>query len=237
MKARVLAEGSTGHQRLIRHWGLSILVGDSVLFDTFGQPAYVVRQLRRYRAAIGRIRHIVISHDDWDHITGLPELLRRSRGASVYICPGFRPEVKEMIRSCGASVVEMKRPARITGAVYSSGELRGAFRGGVAIPEQYLAIRKRAGSVIITGCAHPGIVRIVRHARKHFGRSVDLVMGGFHLKDNPDEVNTGIVRQLKGLGVRRVMPLHCTGRRAQKLFGKEYGSECVIPAEGEAVEL
>ena len=64
-----------------------------------------------------------------------------------------------------------------------------------------------------------------------------LLIGGFHLKDNSDEVNIGIVAKLKELGLRQVMPLHCTGRVAQELFTKEYGQDCIMVKEGQFVEI
>ena len=64
MRFKILAEGSTKWQRFIKHWGLSILIDDDILFDTFGKPDYVLKQLKRFSIDINKIKHIVISHDD-----------------------------------------------------------------------------------------------------------------------------------------------------------------------------
>jgi len=121
--------------------------------------------------------------------------------------------------------------------VYLSGELQGGSRGGVALPEQYLAIKMPNGIVVITGCAHPGIIEIVQHAKVSFNSEICLLIGGFHLKNNSDEVNSEIVTRMRGLGVRLVMPLHCTGRVAQDLFSEEFKSDCIIPVEGQTIEI
>ncbi|MBN1526401.1 MAG: MBL fold metallo-hydrolase [Candidatus Omnitrophica bacterium] len=237
MKLKILAEGSTKEERSVKHWGLSILIGDDMLFDTFGKPDYVLEQLKRSGIDPDKIKHIAISHDDWDHITGLWKILERNNGATVYICPNFSPDVKEGIKKYGARFVEVDKPTGIKDGIYASGELRGGSRGGIALPEQYLAVKTPKGVVVITGCAHPGIVEIVRHAKKNFGPEVRLLIGGFHLKDNPEDVNAGIVASIKKLGVRQVIPLHCTGSAAQELFAGEYGRDCIVMKEGQTVEI
>lgn len=237
MEIRILAEGSTKWQRLIKHWGLSILIDDDILFDTFGKPGYVVRQLKRAMVVAGNIRHIVISHDDWDHISGLWKILDRSRNATVHICPNFSPDSKSRVRWLSAHSVEVDKPTEIRNNVFLSGEIKGGFRGGIALPEQYLAIKTLKGMVVITGCAHPGIIEIVQHAKSSFCSEVHLLIGGFHMKDNSDKVNRDIVSKLKKLGVRQVIPLHCTGKRAQNMFRKAYGKDCIVSGEGQAIEI
>jgi len=236
MRLKILAEGSTKRQRLIKHWGLSVLIDDDILFDTFGKPDYVVKQLKRFSIDLNKIKHIVISHDDWDHISGLWKILERNQDVTVYICPHFPPEIKKRIKWYGARIVEAEASTKILGDIYSSGELTGS-RGGVDVPEQYLAIKTSNGLVVLTGCAHPGIIEIVQHAKVTFNSEVRLIIGGFHLKDRTAEEARDIVLKLKELGVRRIIPFHCTGRIAQDLFTGEYKSDCVIPVEGQTIEI
>lgn len=237
MKIKVLAEGSTKWQRLIKHWGLSILVDDDILFDTFGKPGYILMQMKRFHIDPYRIRDVVISHDDWDHIAGLPEILELGNNRAVYICPNSRPEVKAMIRSYGANIVEADKPFEIRKNIYVSGELKGGARHGAPLPEQYLAIKTLKGLIVITGCAHPGIVEIAQHARMSFDSDIRLLIGGFHLKDNPYGINMSIVKRVKELGVRQVMPFHCTGKEAQDIFRKEYGGDCIMADEGKIIDI
>ena len=237
MKITILAEGSTKWQRFIKHWGLSILIDDDILFDTFGKPEYVLKQLKRFSIDFDKMKHIVVSHDDWDHVSGLWKILERNNDVTVYICPHFSPDIKAKIKRYGARFVEVDKLTEIRSNVYLSGELQGGSRGGVALPEQYLAIKTPKGIVVITGCAHPGIVEIVQHAKVNFNSEICLLIGGFHLKDNSDEVNSGIITKLRGLGVRKVMPLHCTGRIAQELFTKEYGQSCIMTNKGQTIEI
>lgn len=236
MRLRIIAEGSTKWQRMVKHWGLSILIDDDILFDTFGKPDYVLKQLKRLNEHIDKIKYIVISHDDWDHVTGLGKILEQNRLAKVYVCPNFKPEIKKDIKRYGVIPVEIKGLTNIRMDVFSSGELAGS-RNSCHIPEQYLAIKTLKGLVVLTGCAHPGIVEIAQHAKAAFGSDISLLVGGFHLKDHTAEEIGDIVLKLRSLKVGRVVPFHCTGLVAQNIFIEQYGRDCIVPKEGQIIEI
>ena len=93
--------------------------------------------------------------------------------------------------------------------------------------EQFLVLDTTEGLVVVTGCAHPGIVEIVKKARLIFFKDVYLVLGGFHLLDLSDSKIQEKIQQLKDLGVRRVGASHCTGDKAIELFKQEFGDNFV----------
>jgi 7,8-dihydropterin-6-yl-methyl-4-(beta-D-ribofuranosyl)aminobenzene 5'-phosphate synthase len=99
MKIKIIATGSSKLQRFIRRWGVSFLIGEDVLFDTFGDPGVLMDNMRKFKVDTAKIKHIVLSHDDWDHITGLWCLLPNRQDITVYICPGFKREIKDRIAS------------------------------------------------------------------------------------------------------------------------------------------
>jgi 7,8-dihydropterin-6-yl-methyl-4-(beta-D-ribofuranosyl)aminobenzene 5'-phosphate synthase len=236
MKLKILAEGSTKWQRFVKHWGLSILIGEDILFDTFGKPGYVLKQLKKYKIDINKIKHIVISHDDWDHVTGLWKILERNQDVKVYACPHFKSAIKAKIKWYGAHIVDEEGAVNLRDNIYLSGELTGK-RLGSDIPEQYLAIKTAKGIVVITGCAHPGIIEIAQHAKSVFSSNIRLLIGGFHLKDHTAKEAHDIVLKLKALGVSQVVPLHCTGKIAQELFKREFKQNCIVAGEGQVIEI
>jgi len=236
MKLNILAEGSTKWQRFIKHWGLSILIDDDILFDTFGKPDYVLKQLKRFKIYVNKIKHIIISHDDWDHVTGLWKILERNQDVTVYICPHFKSEIKAKIKRYRARIVEVGGVSNLRDNIYLSGELTGKRRDS-DISEQYLAIKTIKGIVIITGCAHPGIIEIVQHAKAAFNSNIRLLIGGFHLKDHTVKEAHNVILKLKELGVSQIIPLHCTGSIAQELFSKEYREDCTVVNESQSIEI
>jgi 7,8-dihydropterin-6-yl-methyl-4-(beta-D-ribofuranosyl)aminobenzene 5'-phosphate synthase len=91
--------------------------------------------------------------------------------------------------------------------------------------------------VIITGCAHPGIVAIVEQAREVFAEPVRLVLGGFHLGGKSKAEIDAILRDFQRLGVEQVAPCHCTGEQAITQFAAEYGEDFIEAGVGRVIRL
>lgn len=236
MKIRILATGSSKWERFIRRWGVSFLIGDDVLFDTFGDPGVLLRNMQKFNVDASKIRHIVLSHDDWDHISGLWYLMRDKKDIVVYICPGFRQEIKDRLNSFGVRVVEAGVSISIKEGVYSTGQLCAEPKVNM-IYEQSLVIKNVNGLAIITGCAHPGIINIVDSAKRVFSEDVNLIIGGMHLKDEPVSFIKEIIFRLKSCGVKKIAPLHCTGKVAERLLKAEYKDNCIMLKPGEDIEF
>ncbi|MDD2688962.1 MAG: MBL fold metallo-hydrolase [Candidatus Omnitrophica bacterium] len=235
MGIKIVAVGSTRWQRFIRRWGVSFLIGEDVLFDTFGDPGVLLGNMRKFNIYAAKIKHIVLSHDDWDHIAGLWYLLNNRKDITVYICPGFKQEIKDRIASFGAKVIEVGEDTLIKDDIYSTGELYGES-DGEKIYEQSVVIKTAEGLMVICGCAHPGVVDIVRYTKERFHNDAHFLIGGFHLKDNVDEINKRIIKDLRELGVRRVAPMHCTGKRATEMMRQAFGQGFVRVKEGDVIE-
>ena len=81
---------------------------------------------------------------------------------------------------------------------------------------------KRKGLVVISGCAHAGIVNTTLYARQITGvAKVYAIMGGFHLagKDCGPRISQ-TVEMLRKFNPKIVVPMHCTGWRGKyAIFG------------------
>lgn len=91
------------------------------------------------------------------------------------------------------------------------------------------------GTVVLTGCAHAGVINTVRQAITLSETDrVRAVMGGFHLgfPTTPAENVEHTVAAMAGLGVQTVMPMHCSGLRAHGRFAAEMTANYVQPAVG-----
>jgi len=104
------------------------------------------------------------------------------------------------------------------------------------LPELSLALKTEKGQVVLVGCSHSGVERIVEQARQTTGDSIELVYGGFHLIPFDRTKTEEIARYLKEtLGVRRVAPAHCSGHLAFKIFREIYRSDYLFAGLGETV--
>jgi 7,8-dihydropterin-6-yl-methyl-4-(beta-D-ribofuranosyl)aminobenzene 5'-phosphate synthase len=236
MKLTLIAEGSTKWQRLIRRWGISFLIGDDILFDTFGDVKVFLSNLARTKIDASKICHVVISHDHWDHLAGLWPFLEKHKNVTVYICPGFSQETKDRIASLGVRVVEAFGLMEIKKGIYTTGQIKGAC-GGEDIYEQAVVVKIERGLAVITGCAHPGITKIIDKVIKDFGQPVSWVIGGFHLKDVDRKEIESIALRLKEIGVQKVVPLHCTGKSAQGILKKLFKEDAIVLSEGKILSL
>jgi 7,8-dihydropterin-6-yl-methyl-4-(beta-D-ribofuranosyl)aminobenzene 5'-phosphate synthase len=74
---------------------------------------------------------------------------------------------------------------------------------------------KGKGLVVISGCAHAGIINTIIYAQHISGiRNIYAVIGGFHLagKENENRIEP-TVKELKCLSPKLIVPSHCTGWR------------------------
>lgn len=89
------------------------------------------------------------------------------------------------------------------------------------------------GLVVLSGCAHAGIVNTVRYAKELSGvEQVWAVLGGFHLAPVSDEDIERTIDAIAEMNPRVVVPSHCTGFRAMAEFARRMPEQFVLGAVG-----
>ena len=90
------------------------------------------------------------------------------------------------------------------------------------------------GLVVLSGCAHSGIINTVEYAREITGMNkMHAVMGGFHLTGPAFEpIIDETVRSMKRVGPDYVIPTHCTGRKAVLAFENAMPGQFVANMSG-----
>jgi len=220
-------------ERLKTGFGFSCVVetvDKRILFDTGGDSPTLLHNMEELGIDPGKIDIIVLSHIHGDHVGGLIGALEARPGVMVYVPKSFPDSFKDEIKTYGAILVEVSNPIEISSGVYTTGEL------GTWIREQSLIVKTKEGLVVITGCAHPGIVNVVRKAKEVMRGEVYLI-GGFHLSGASDREIQDIIKSFRELGVKKVAPCHCTGDRAIKMFEKEYGNNFIKTGVGRTIEI
>lgn len=66
---------------------------------------------------------LVLSHQHWDHIGGLPAILHANPYMHIYVPSSFSANLKKEVSSRCAALHEVKGPQSICGDVYTTGEL------------------------------------------------------------------------------------------------------------------
>jgi 7,8-dihydropterin-6-yl-methyl-4-(beta-D-ribofuranosyl)aminobenzene 5'-phosphate synthase len=89
------------------------------------------------------------------------------------------------------------------------------------------------GLVVLTGCAHSGVVNTVRFAQELSGvDEVLAILGGFHLAPATDEEIDLTIDEIIGLGPKMIVPSHCTGFKAMARFSDRMSDAFVLGAVG-----
>ncbi|MBN2250034.1 MAG: MBL fold metallo-hydrolase [Campylobacterales bacterium] len=214
-------------------WGFSCLIEGmekNVLFDTGAEGTILLENMQKLGITPEGIDVLVLSHAHSDHTGGVYDLLQKNNRLTVYLPASFPENFKRKAKEYGADIIEVKQPVEIIDGVYSTGEM------DAGIKEQALILRTPQGMVIITGCAHPGIVNIIKRAKALFGEEVLLVMRGFHLHNKTGSEIKRIISEIQKLGVRYVAPCHCSGERARDLFREAYGEQYLPVGVGKIID-
>ena len=165
----------------------------------------------------------------------------------------FPKLTREMVTQAGFSVVESEKPyPLLNNSVLFLGEIPRStdFEKGWPIAhclkdgkEAWDAIEddtsivmnlKDKGLVIVSGCAHAGIVNTVRHAMAVTGiDKIHAVMGGFHLSGPFFEpIIDRTTQELQNLHPAFVIPTHCTGRKAIMAMEKQMPDQFILNMAG-----
>jgi 7,8-dihydropterin-6-yl-methyl-4-(beta-D-ribofuranosyl)aminobenzene 5'-phosphate synthase len=233
LRLTIVYDNTAYDPRLKANWGFAALIeyGDHILlFDTGGDSPTLLSNMDKMGLDPQPIEAVVLSHNHGDHTGGLQGLLDTGISPTVYVPAVFPSSFKNSVRA-RTELVEVTDHLEIFPGVHSTGQLSGP------VIEQSLVVETAEGTVVITGCAHPGIVKIVRKAREVVQGEVGLVIGGFHLGGTSRGRIERIIAQFRELGVKQVTPAHCTGEEAIAMFADEYGDDYVEGGVGRVIVI
>jgi len=231
----VICDNYATRNDLTASWGFSCFIrqnGKNILFDTGGDGIVLKENMSILGIDPASIDLLMISHQHWDHTGGIYHILNAKRNIPVCVPGSFSIHFKSDIKRYGAELIEIEEAGEIIPGLYSTGDLEGPIR------EQAALLPTSAGTVVITGCAHPGVVRIAQIARSVVpDDELALVMGGFHLLYNWDDDILKTINQFKAMGVRFAAASHCSGERARRLFAREYQDHFISLGAGSVITI
>ena len=215
MRITVLYDNTVHQAGLKADWGFSCLVETfgkgraPILFDTGMKGSILLTNMEKLGIDPMSIEEVFISHAHFDHAGGLSGFLNVNKDVTIYVPQSIRG-VQGISR-----VVSVGGPLKIHENIFSTGELDSI--------EQSMAIRTDKVIVIITGCSHPGLARILAAASK-FGR-LYAVVGGLHGFSEYE-----LVKDLE-----LICPLHCTQHKRE--LKALYPEKCVDGGVGKIIVI
>jgi 7,8-dihydropterin-6-yl-methyl-4-(beta-D-ribofuranosyl)aminobenzene 5'-phosphate synthase len=240
--------------------------GKRILFDTGNNADIFAENVRRLHVDLKHLDLVVISHRHSDHTAGLSVVLQANPHVPIYAprevagifgsaLPGsfYRPlpSLPDSMRYF-EGVVPDQMP---TGTVWPSANfvlvdtamtiapgirlvtLVSDTPGTRELRELSLVLSTPEGGILVVGCSHPGIERILA-ATGAPDAPIRALFGGLHLVAAPDSVLGPLVQRLhQQWRITQVAPGHCTGEPAFAALQREYGADYLYAGLGRRVVL
>lgn len=192
-------------------------------------------------------------------------LARHVNAGSGLVIPYYNQSLqKEELESEGARFILAKDPVPVCPAATTTGEIPlkvsfeppgpvagtpsslwcvrdGRFEEDPTLDDIALAVNmKDKGLVVITGCAHAGVINSIRQAQKVTGiDKLHALFGGFHLgfPGIPAEKGISTINELKALNPSFVSPMHCSGFRTLAAVQQEMPEAFLLNTAGAQITL
>ena len=235
VKISVIYDNNSNSKDLQSDWGFACLIEceeTKILFDTGETGNILLSNMGKLKVDPHSIDIVILSHFHHDHTGGLSEFLKINSNIKVYYPQSFPLPLIDIIINSGATPFPVSDFLEIIPNVFTLGEIDGI------IPEQSLVIRSNKGIIVITGCAHPGIINILEKTKECFPNEIIyLTMGGFHLYKMTKERMSSTINKISDMGVQAIAPAHCSGNVACQLFNEKYGMNYFEMEAGEIIEI
>lgn len=228
-----------------------------ILFDTGNNAEIFAHNVEAKGIDLTDLDFVVVSHRHGDHTSGLNHLVEVNTEVPIYApqenfgvfgaeFPGTfyerNEDLPEEMRYFGGDPPETLE----FGSAWPDGNfkwitettevapgyhlfvLHGPYGVDLEVREVSLAMETEDGVVLVVGCSHPTLQKVVETAQEVIpDKPVHLIVGGTHLLPASEEEITDIAQYLKDeAGVAWIAPVHCTGEPAfeilQNVFGDRY---------------
>lgn len=164
------------------------------------------------------------------------------------------------IEKAGGKIQLKKTPTEVTPGIWTTGQIKRAtaFEQPLPLSEKERIIividgdetddqilddqalwmnAKGTGPIVITGCAHAGLINTLLHVQKigNF-KQIHTLIGGTHLVDRTDQYFQQTVNELKKCGLKLISPCHCTGFKATSNLWHTFPKEFILNFSGRTIE-
>lgn len=245
--------------------------GRKILFDV-GASELFFENAKKLNVDISDVDYLVISHGHYDHGGGLEAFLQENKKAEVFLqrlafgkyyairpnhelsYVGLDEKLKQnrqivfvtdrFFISRGIHVftnIVQKEPIPVSNRVLLM-ERNGERMQDTFNHEQVLIIEEAGKTLLVTGCAHNGIVNILEHFHYFTGRMPDYVIGGFHLSSPTSDASESF-EKIDEIGKyllstnAKYYTCHCTGMEPYHRLKAVMGDSIEYLATGSEITI
>lgn len=266
MRVVNLIENLVYKQGLVAEHGLSLYIETSdkkILFDT-GQSGLFMQNAAKLGITIEDIDMVILSHGHYDHTGGLYPFLQKNTRAKVYAKNEiFTAKYHGQSRFIGIEkneellkdrLIPIRTVTEVLPDVFIMPDISiynpsDTHFGGMLVKqgnefmpdefndELFLTLKHNGQINIVTACSHRGITNICQTAANYFRLPVNLVLGGFHIKECSTAQYKEIINYIKQIQPKKIGVCHCTGVEKYALMQNDYHSPVFYNFTGYEVRL
>jgi 7,8-dihydropterin-6-yl-methyl-4-(beta-D-ribofuranosyl)aminobenzene 5'-phosphate synthase len=242
------------------------IAGKRILFDTGDNAETFAANVKAKGVDLATLDFVVLSHRHSDHMAGLSYVLSVNPTVKIYApkegfgiygsslpssfyrkddslpsemryYDGKPPEVMKFGAAWPKARFELIDQTTEIAPGITLIALISDAPGTRELKELSLAIDTADGMLLVVGCSHPGIERIVEAAAA-INPKIHLIVGGFHLVVAPDDAIARIVSALHDkFKVETIAPGHCTGEPTFAALKKAFGDKYLYAGLGTTISL
>lgn len=242
------------------------VAGKRILFDTGNNSEIFAANIKAKKIDLTNLDFVVMSHRHGDHMAGLSYVLSVNPKVKIYapkegfgiygssLPSNFYRKDNELppeMRYYGGMPSEiMKFGAAWPGGNFELIDKTTEIAPGITLialvsdspgtkelKELSLAVNTPDGVVLVVGCSHPGIEKIVEAAAS-INPKIQLIVGGFHLVVAADDVVAKVVAALKDtFKVENIAPGHCTGEPTFAALKQAFSDHYIYAGVGTTLAL
>jgi 7,8-dihydropterin-6-yl-methyl-4-(beta-D-ribofuranosyl)aminobenzene 5'-phosphate synthase len=241
--------------------------GKKILFDTGNNAEIFAHNVQAKGIDLTKLDFAIVSHRHGDHSSGVSYLLTVNPDVKIYVpqenfglfgaaLPGtfyrrneslptemryFDSKPQEQLRFGtpwpGGKFVWVTQSTEIAPGFHLI-LLKGKWGVDLEVKEISLAIDTPDGTVLVVGCSHPTIEKIVDAAKVAINKPVHLIIGGTHLLPANDDQIKAIATSLRDAWkVNYIAPSHCTGEPAFAALKEIFGDKYVYAGLGSTLQV
>jgi 7,8-dihydropterin-6-yl-methyl-4-(beta-D-ribofuranosyl)aminobenzene 5'-phosphate synthase len=242
------------------------VAGKRILFDTGNDRDIFADNVKASGVDLTNLDFVVLSHRHSDHMAGLSHVLSVNPNVKIYapregfgiygsslrsafyrkdgsLPPEMRyydgkpPEVMKFGTAWqGANFELIDKTTEVAPGITLIALVSDAA-GTRELKELSLAVNTPNGVVLVVGCSHPGIEKILE-ATAAINSKIRMVAGGFHLVVAPDDVVAKAVAAIKDtFKVENIAPGHCTGEPTFAALKHAFGDRYIYAGVGTRLPL
>lgn len=245
-------------------------VGKKILLDTGATNAFL-KNAQSLGIELSKVDMVILSHGHYDHAGGIMDFVKLNSHAKIYMRPGAVQEYYHLYEADAKYIGVDKRILELPQVIYTKEyealaegiSLFSGVQGRRLWPggnkslkrlknnvyeqddfehEQSLVFEEQGVSVLLSGCAHNGILNILDKYREIYGRMPDKVITGFHMKKNvplteeEKKIVQATAEELKQMKDTLFYSGHCTGAEAFDIMKEIMGAQLRALHSGMCIE-